>query len=159
MSLIAAPSVHPPGAGLISRFGPAMRAVALTWRDCSKAGAQLTLTSWWRSKDKNEATPHSAEFSQHLLGCAMDCTAANLSQQELYTLARRYSAARGTTVLISERGAVHCQGLPTGAVRALVTREPTLLAGVQSFVGPPMPVQPITSAVYRPGVNCLMGPC
>lgn len=103
-----------------------MLAVVGTWLDVSRQVPDLTITSWWRSEAKNAATPGSAQFSQHLVGCAMDGT-SSVGQQRLFALASAAAARHGTRALISERGAVHVQGLPYGAVRAIVEREPELL--------------------------------
>jgi hypothetical protein len=135
MSLRAAASVRPPPANIIDRFRGTMIAVARTWAAVGRV-ADVQITSWWRSPEKNANTPHATTYSQHLLGCAMDATSSTHTQGQLLELAKRAAAQFGTQAIVSERGAVHVQGLPYGYVKAVLTREPTLVSGSVGFIGP-----------------------
>lgn len=139
MPLQLAATTGVPPAGIIERFIGPMRAVARTWAAVAALGLPITVTSWYRGQERNAAAG-GQEFSQHLLGCAMDAVCPAVSQARLLQLAQSAAIRYGTTAIISERGAVHIQGLPNGMARSILTREPTLIAQASTFIGPPRPV-------------------
>jgi Peptidase M15 len=139
MPLALAPTTGVPSAGLIERFIGPMRQVARTWAAVAATGIPVTITSWHRGVERNAAAGGQT-YSQHLLGCAMDGVSPAVSQARLLQLAQSAATRFGTTAIVSERGAVHVQGLPNGMARAILTREPTLLAQAGTFIGPPRPV-------------------
>jgi hypothetical protein len=140
MSLRVAAGVGAPGAQLVQRFRRQMLAVARTWAAVARTGADVQITSWHRGTGRNKEAG-GQEFSQHLLGVAMDAVSTNRTQAQLFALAQRAATAYGTTAILSNRGAVHVQALPNGAVRALVTREPTLVSAL-AVLRPASPILP-----------------
>jgi len=143
MSLTIRSGVGIPPAGLIERFFGPMRSVLLVWRDVSRS-VPVEITSWWRDPTRNVATG-GAEYSQHLVGTAVDARSPGLTRNQLLVLAQR-AASRYSGVTVPTAGSdtsgtsVHVQGLPTGFVRTIVTREPTLIASAQAFIGPARPI-------------------
>lgn len=140
LRLLSTTGIPPPG--LIERFHGPMRAVALTWLAVSRA-VPVEITSWWRDPTRNAATG-GAQWSQHLVGTAMDGRSPGMSRDKLLVLVKRAGARYGVSVPSaaseSSGSSVHVQGLPVGAVRTILTREPQLIAQTFSFVGPPRPL-------------------
>ena len=142
MALRVLTSTGIPPAGLIERFHGPMRAVALTWLAVSRS-VPVEITSWWRDPTRN-VSAGGAQYSQHLVGTAMDGRSPGRTRAQLLPLVQKAGARYGVTVpsKASEGSgsSVHVQGLPVGAVRAILTREPQLVASTFSFVGPPRPL-------------------
>ena len=102
----------PPNSLLSSAWLPIIlafywRAVALFFR----FGGQLTLTSWFRTPEQNRAAGGNEE-SQHLFGLAWDIAAPAALLPTVASFARA-----GGLVAVQERGHVHLQLFPAGALR------------------------------------------
>jgi hypothetical protein len=111
-----------------------MRAVARTWAAVARSGIPVQVTSWWRDPTRN-ASAGGQTYSQHLLGCAMDAVSP-VGNARLLAAATKAAALYGTQAIMSERGAVHVQGLPYGMVRSILTREPNLVQTAALEYGP-----------------------
>ncbi|HEX4859727.1 MAG TPA: D-Ala-D-Ala carboxypeptidase family metallohydrolase [Rhizomicrobium sp.] len=131
--------VQPP-AGLVERFHDPMVRVALVWVTLARMGLPIQITSWWRS-DAANAAAGGRDYSQHLLGTAMDGLTPNLSRAQLLPHVQRVAAALGVTApAAASEGSgrsVHVQGLPYGATQRILTQEPGMLVRASEFVGPP----------------------
>lgn len=143
MTIILQQGVTPPPAGMIERFAPQIRAVALTWLAMGKLGFAVQITSWWRDEARNAAAG-GKRYSQHLVGTAMDGLVPGYSRAQLLPfvarVARYYGAVAPPEASEGSGRSVHVQGLPVGTVKTLLTREPMLVRAAQDFVGPPRPV-------------------
>lgn len=143
MSVVLQPGVTPPPAGMVERFAPQIRAVALTWLTLGQMGLAVQITSWWRDEARNAAAG-GARFSQHLVGTAMDGLVPGYSRAQLLPwvarVARYYGAVAPSQASEGSGRSVHVQGLPVGTVETILSREPTLLRAAQGFIGPPRPV-------------------
>ena len=117
-----APTVKPPPAELVvameRRFPGVFR--AFTQRvDQALAGLNVTATSWWRGAATN-ADVGGAQFSQHLLGLALDLDGPDR------LVARDRLSRLGLPVIFHAvpGGAphVHVQALPAGLLQILLRR-------------------------------------
>lgn len=147
MALRFQSQVKLPPAYLIDRFLAPMRAVLGVWVTLGRV-IDVEVTSWWREPAANAAAG-GADYSQHIVGCAIDAVSPGRTRAQLLPLvqkvAARYFASPAAAVpsKASETSgrSVHVQGLPVGFVQTLIQRrEPAILTVAQSFVGPPRPV-------------------
>lgn len=132
-----------PPAGLIERFHVPMRSVVRTWAAVARSGVPVEITSWWRDPTRNVAA-RGEQFSQHLVGTAMDGRSPGRSRAELLGIVLRAAAAYGVTVPLSASEtsgtSVHVQGLPKGFVAQILRREPGLVQTAGAFIGPARPL-------------------
>lgn len=86
-------------------------AVEAAWTEATAAGAELTPTSWWRSAQAN-ARVGGNEYSQHLLGLAIDLVAEDKP-------AATAAFERMGFIVIDEGDHLHVQTLPAGWLRRM----------------------------------------
>lgn len=139
MALTLQPGVTPPPAYLIDRFRDPIVRVASVWSLLARY-VPVEVTSWWRDEKRNAAAG-GAEFSQHLLGVAIDGLVPGMSRAELLPYVQRIAARFGVDApaRASEGSgrSVHVQGLPFGVTEKILRGEPRLLVRAETFVGPP----------------------
>ena len=147
MALRFQPQVKLPPAYLIDRFLAPMRATLGVWVTLGRV-IDVEVTSWWREPIAN-AGAGGADYSQHIVGCAIDAVSPGRTRAQLLPLvqkvAARYFASPSTAVPSSASEtsgrSVHVQGLPVGMVQTLLQRrEPAILSVASQFVGPPRPL-------------------
>jgi hypothetical protein len=104
----------------------------------------IEVTSWWRPPSANVAAG-GKDYSQHLVGTAIDALSPSYTRAQLLPLVQRVAALYGVSApsAASEGSgrSVHVQALPYGTVQRLLTRDdPAILTAAATFVGPPRPL-------------------
>jgi hypothetical protein len=133
--------VRPPPPLLLDRFYQPTLAVARVWLYLARF-LPIEVTSWWRDPSRN-ASAGGQDYSQHLVGTAIDAKSPGLSRAQLLpyvaAVGRVYGVSVPAAASEGSGASVHVQGLPYGLVRELLTRDPQLIERATAAHGPPRP--------------------